>query len=148
MVQLQPGELGLVGPLTGMAERIERQVLQVPVIQRPVVSEFQRAQRMGDALDGIALAVCPVVGGVDAPAVAAAVVMLVTDAVHHRVAHLHVLVLHVDAGTQHPAALGMPAGGHLPEYRRKFSVTGRSRYGLSVPARPNPPRPAEMASAS
>ena len=115
MGQLEAGEFGLMRAVAPMTQLGEGQVFQVPVVQRPVVPEFQRAQRMCDAFDGVALAVCPVVGGIDAPAVAAAVVMLVADAVHHRVTHLHVLVLHVDTGTQHPAAFGMLTGGHLPE---------------------------------
>ena len=41
--------------------------------------------------------------------------VLVADAVHHRVAHLHVVVLHVDLGPQHARALGELAGPHAPQ---------------------------------
>ena len=67
------------------------------------------------ALDRVALPVGPVVGRIDLPGVAGAVVVLVTDAVHHRIAQLHVLVLHVDLGAQHVRPLLELAGPHAPE---------------------------------
>ena len=103
------------GRSPGCPQLAGRQVLQVPVVERPVVAELQRAQRVGHAFNRVALAVGPVIGGVDAPPVVLPVVVLVADAVHHRVAHLHVLVLHVDTGPQHPTALGVLACGHLAE---------------------------------
>ncbi len=42
-------------------------------------------------------------------------VMAATDSVHHRIAQLHVLVLHVDLGAQHPRAVGELAGAHASE---------------------------------
>ena len=94
--ELEAGELGLAWLVAG-----QRQVLEVPVVQRPVAVELERAQRVGDALDRIALAVRPVVRRVDDPLVAGAPVVAAADAVHHRIAQLHVLVLHVDLGAQH-----------------------------------------------
>ncbi len=77
--------------------------------------ELERAQRVGDAFDGIALPVRPVVGRVDVPQRAGAVVVHATDPVHDRIAELHVLVLHVDLRPEHGAALGELAGPHPAE---------------------------------
>ena len=73
---------------------------------------------MCGALDGVALTVRPVVGGIDAPSIASAVVVLVTDAVHHGIAQLHVLVLHVDLGAQYVCAVGELACTHAAEQRQ------------------------------
>ena len=70
---------------------------------------------MGHTLQGIALAVGPVVSGIDAPSVAGAVMGLVANAVQHRVAHEHVLMGHVYSGPQHPLTVGELAGPHATE---------------------------------
>ena len=70
---------------------------------------------MGDAFYGVALAVRPVVGGIDAPAVAGAEMRGVADPVHHRVAHQHVLMRHVYLGPQYPGAVGEVTGPHPPQ---------------------------------
>ena len=61
--QVQPVELDLL-------RMIDAQRFAEPVVQRPVVFEFQRADGVGDALDRIRLAVGVVVHRVDAPLVA------------------------------------------------------------------------------
>jgi hypothetical protein len=111
--ELEPGEFGLTRLVAG-----QRAVLEVPVVERAVAVELERAQRVGDALDRIALPVRPVVGGVDAPVVARAVVVLVADAIHDRVAQLHVVVLHVGLGAQHVRAVGQLARAHAAEQRQ------------------------------
>ena len=68
--------------------------------------EFERADRVGDLLDRVALAVGVVVHRVDAPFVARAVMLGVDDAVHDRVAEQHVGVCHVDLGAQDLFAVG------------------------------------------
>ena len=68
--------------------------------------EFQGADRVGDPLDRVALAVGVVVHRVDAPFVASAVMLGVDDAVHDRVAEQHVGVGHVDLGAQDLFAVG------------------------------------------
>ena len=108
--QFEAGELGLARLVAG-----ERQVTEVPVVQRPVAVEFERAERMGDPFDGVALTVRPVVRRIDHPLVARAPVMTAADAVHHRIAELHVLVLHVDLGAEHPRSVGELAGAHAPQ---------------------------------
>ena len=77
-----------------------------------MVLELQRADRMRDPLDRVGLAVGEIVGRVDAPLVAAAMVRGVQDAVHHRVAHVQVGRGHVDLRPQGARAVGKLAGPH------------------------------------
>ena len=97
---VEPRELVLV------RARRHRQVVDQPVVQRPVVLELQRAQRVRDALDRVRLAVRVVIGRVDAPRVAGARMFGVQDAVQHRVAQVHVGRRHVDLRAQHARAVG------------------------------------------
>jgi hypothetical protein len=53
----------------------ERESVEVPVIERPVIHELERAYRMRDPFDGVRLTVRPVVHRIDAPGVAGAVVV-------------------------------------------------------------------------
>ncbi len=106
--EVQTGELVLV-------RGVDLQRLNEPVVERTVHVEFQRADRVGDLLDRVALAVRVVVHGIDAPLVARAVVLGVDDAVHDRVAEEHVGVGHVDLGAQHLLAVGELAVLHAPE---------------------------------
>ena len=70
---------------------------------------------MGDALDGVGLAVRVVVHGVDAPLVAGAVMGDVENAVHDGVAHVEVGRGHVDFGAKDAGAIGEFAGLHAGE---------------------------------
>ena len=94
--EVEPGELVLA------RARRHRQVLDEPVVERPVVLELQRADRVRDALDRVRLAVREVVDRVDAPGVAGARVRRVQDPVQHRVAQVDVGRGHVDLRAQHP----------------------------------------------
>jgi len=94
---------------------IDAQPVQEPVVQGPVILEFQGAQGMGDALDGIALTVGPVIHGVNAPPVGRAVMLGVQDAIQDRIAQVKVARGHVDLGPQHPAAVGELARAHSLE---------------------------------
>ena len=69
----------------------------------------------GDPLERVGLAVGAVVGRIDAPLVARAVVRGVQDAVHDRVAHVEVGRGHVDLRPQRARAVGKLAGPHPPE---------------------------------
>ena len=95
--------------------RGDRQVIDQPVVQRPVVLELQRAQRVSDALDRIRLAVRVVVGGIDAPGIAGARMLGVQDAIQHGIAQVHVGRRHVDLRTQHARAVGKLARAHAAE---------------------------------
>ncbi len=108
--QVEARELGLL-----RARHELGRLLEEPVVQRPVVLELERADRVGDALDGVAVAVGEVVHRVDAPGVAGTVVVLAPDAVHHRVAQVLVAGLHVDLRAQDVGAVGILPGAHAPE---------------------------------
>ncbi len=116
VVQVEARELVLVVARLRDADRV-----QVPVVERAVDVELERADRVRDALDGVGLAVGPVVERVDRPRVAAAVVVRVAaDAVHQRVAQLHVRVRHhavlrVDPGAEDERAVRVLAAAHLVE---------------------------------
>ena len=111
-----------------------RDALVEPVVERPMVLEFQRAERMRHALDAIGQAVRPVVRRVDAPLVARAVVVRMPDAVHHRVAQVHVGRAHVDLRAQYVRAVRMFAVAHLgeqaPAFGRSAVAVGRIAAGL------------------
>ena len=109
VAEIEPRELVLARP------RRHRQVVEEPVVERPVVLEFERADRMGDALDGVRLAVREIVGRIDAPRRAGARMRGVQDAVEHRVAQVDVAGRHVDLGAQHARAVGELAGAHAAE---------------------------------
>ncbi len=106
---VQPGELVLARP------GADRQVLDEPVVERPVRLELQGADRMGDALDRIRLAMGEVVGRIDAPGIAGARMAGMQDPVEHRVAQIDVAGAHVDLGAEHLGAVLERAGAHLPE---------------------------------
>ncbi len=106
---VQPGELVLPRPGG------DRQVLDQPVVQRPVRLELERADRMGDALDRVRLAVREVVRRVDAPRVAGPRMRGVHDPVQHRVAQVDVGRGHVDLRAEHARAVGELAGPHPRE---------------------------------
>ena len=109
MRQVQPRELVLPRP------RGDRQVLDEPVVERPVIGEFERAEGVRDALDRIRLAVRKIVARIDVPGGAGARMRRVQDAVEHRVAHVDVAGRHVDLGPQHAHAVGEFAGAHAAE---------------------------------
>jgi hypothetical protein len=106
--RVQARELGLlrvvdrlVAGLPRLAPPVDR--VDEPVVQRAVVLELERADRVGDPLDRVLQPVRPVVHRVDVPVAARPVVGRVDDPVHHRVAHVHVGARHVDFGAQHLA---------------------------------------------
>src|SRR5690606_16020276 len=75
VVQVEPGKLVLA--------RLGRyrQVVQEPLVQGPVILELQGTDRMGDALDGVGLAMGEVVAGIDAPLVTGLVMVGMADPV-------------------------------------------------------------------
>ena len=95
IVQHQPGEFGLLG------RPLESRLPHQPVVNVPVVLEFQGTERVSDPLDRVRKPVGKIVEGVDAPGVAPPVVMGVPDPQKQRVAHGHVGMGQVDPGSQH-----------------------------------------------
>ena len=69
VAEVEARKFVLLGP------RRYRQVRGEPVVERAVVLEFERAERMGHAFYGVRLAVGEVVGGIDAPGLAGARVL-------------------------------------------------------------------------
>ena len=107
--QVEPRELVLARPAR------HRQMLDQPVVQRAVVFELERAQRVRHPLDRIRLAVREVVGRVDAPRIAGARVRGVQDAIEHRIAQIEVARCHVDLGAQDASAVRELAGAHAAQ---------------------------------
>ena len=67
---------------------------------------------MGDAFDGVRLAVGEIVARIDLPRRAGARMRRVQDSVEHRIAQIDVAARHVDLGPQHPRAIGKFAAAH------------------------------------
>ena len=65
VVQVQPRELDLLRPIVARTD-----VSTQPVVERPVILELQRAQRVRDALERVRQRMREVVHRVDAPGVA------------------------------------------------------------------------------
>ena len=107
--EVQAGELDLLRP------RRHRQVGEQPVVERPVILELERAQRVRDLLDGVRDRMGVVVGRIDRPRVAGAMVRDAPHAVEHRVAHVDVRRRHVDLGAQHQRPVLELAGAHPRE---------------------------------
>src|SRR5262249_4512426 len=91
--QAQPVELELL--------RMEdAELIEIPVIEWPMIFKLQGTYRVGDAFNGIALTMRPVVHGINAPAIARAMMLGVQDSVHDGIPHVEVRRRHVDFGAQ------------------------------------------------
>ncbi len=112
--QIEPREFVLV------RFRRHRQFVEQPVVERPVVLEFQRADRMRDALDRVRLPMGVVVARIDRPFVAGARMRGVQDAIEHGVAQIDVAGRHVDPGAQHAGAVRKLAGLHAAKQIEVF----------------------------
>ena len=96
------------------------QFLDQPVVQLTVRYEFEGADGVGDVFDAVALPVCEVVHGVDAPFVAGAVMVRMLDAVEDGVSHEHVGMGHVDLRPQYFFTVLVFAGLHIGEELEVF----------------------------
>ena len=103
-----------------MRLRRHRQLVQQPVVERPVVLELQRADRMRNALDRVRLSVGIVVARIDRPFVAGARMGGVQDAIEHGVAQVDVAGGHVDLGAQHARAVRKLTRLHAAEQVEVF----------------------------
>ena len=127
VIQIQARELDL--PRLGGFERqtavgqrchqfgVMRQIdlVHAPVVQRAVVFEFERAQRVGDALGGVAQRMRVVVHRIDRPVVAGVLMLNMFDPVQRRVAQIDIAAGHVDLRAQRARAIGELARAHAPE---------------------------------
>ncbi len=84
VIQIEAGELVLPRLVTF------DQIVDQPVVQRPMIFELERADRMRDPLDRIRQRVREVVHRIDAPRVARPVMRGVADPVQRRIAHVQV----------------------------------------------------------
>ena len=100
--EVEAGELDLARARVRV--KIER--VEQPVVERAVLLELERADRMRDALNGVRQRMREVVHRVDAPLIARAVMLGMCDAVDDRVAHDEIRRRHVDLRTQHLLAVG------------------------------------------
>ena len=69
---------------------INAQLIEKPVVERTVIFELQRADRMSDPLYRIRLAMGEIIRRINAPFVAGAMMRRAQDAVHDRIAHVDV----------------------------------------------------------
>ena len=90
-------------------------VVHHPVVERAVRLEFERAQRVRDALKRVLDRVCEVVHREDAPFRALTVVLDIADAVEHGVTHVEVAGGKVNLCAQGVLALRELAGAHARE---------------------------------
>ena len=100
-----------------------------------MVLEFQRADRMRDALDGVGLAVGEIVARIDAPGLAGARMLGMQDAIEHRVAQIDVAGRHVDLGAQHARAVRKFSRAHAAKQVEVFLDAAVAVTGCSCRAR-------------
>ena len=110
---IEPCEFDLSGLRIPPAELVED-----PVVQRTMILELQRADRVRDAFDCIFDRMCKVVHRIDAPFIPCVVVGGVRNAVDDRVTHVDIGAGHVDLGAQHLFAVLVFAFLHLLEERQ------------------------------
>ena len=111
------------------------QLIEKPIVQRPVILELQRANRMRNPFDGIRLAVGEIVGRINAPLIAGAVMGRAQHPVHDRIAQIDIRRRHVDLGAQRAAAVRQTRRRACAETDRDSRPpSGRDR-GCSCPAR-------------
>ncbi len=97
--QVHPRELHL-------ARMIDPKRLAEPIIKGAMVFKLERANRVCDPLDGIALTVSPVVHRINAPLVTGSMVMGVHDTIHHRISQIEIVSCHIDLGAQRSSTVG------------------------------------------
>src|SRR5256885_2292930 len=78
----------------------DAELIEIPVIKWPMIFKLERADRVSDAFNGIALTVRPVVHGINTPTIARAVMLGVQDSVHDGIPHVEIRRRHVDFGPQ------------------------------------------------
>ncbi|OIQ70774.1 hypothetical protein GALL_476120 [mine drainage metagenome] len=112
--EIEAGEFVLVRTRAGHQAE-PHQVIEQPVVERPLVLELQGAQAVGNALQRILDGMGEGVHRVDAPVAAGAMVMGKPNAVDRRIAQIDVRRRHVDFRAQHHAAFRVLPVTHLLE---------------------------------
>ena len=103
---------------------MDAELVEVPVVERPVVLVLERAERVRDALDRVGLAVRPVVHRVDAPGVARAMVRALRMRYMHGIAQVDVARRHVDLRPQDVLRRPSNSPPRIRRKRSRFSSTG------------------------
>ncbi len=88
------------------------ELFQHPIVEGPVIFEFEGTDRMGNPFDIVGKTMGEIVHGVDDPVRAGAVVARPLDAVDDRVPHDDVRRGHIDFCTEHAASIGELARPH------------------------------------
>src|ERR1700733_4314041 len=78
-------------------------------------NEFEGTNGMGDLFYRVALPMCKIIHGIDAPVIPRAMMMGMFDPVHDRVAHMHVGRAHVDLRPQYFLPVPVFSRTHLFE---------------------------------
>lgn len=118
-----------------LMRRIDPELFDEPVVQRPVRDELKRANAVRNCFYGVALSMSKIVHRIDTPRVSRPVVVRVFDSIHDRVAEVHVGMCHIDLRPQYFFAITIAAGFHFPEQTQVVLNTSpaigtiRSRLG-------------------
>ena len=94
---------------------MDSQLFDIPVVERPVIFELERADGVRDAFDGVGLPVREIVHGIDRPHAARPVMLGVENAVHDGIAQIEIGRGHVDLRAQGAGAIGKFAHAHAFE---------------------------------
>ena len=106
--------------------------LHQPVVERPVVLELERADRVANTLNGVREGVRVVVEGVDAPLAARAVVVGMPNSVEHGVAHIDIGRGHVDLRAKDMAAIGKVSLSHGAKEFEALGLWTSPKWGVSA----------------
>ena len=124
--QVQTGKFDLLGPVRRVG------LFDHPVVERPVIFEFQGADRVRDALKRVREGMRIVVGRIEAPGAAGSIMGRMFDAVEDRVAQVDIGRGHVDFGSEGVGAVGEFAGLHTSE-EVQVVVDGAAARGAVLP---------------
>ena len=95
-------------------------VFTEPVVQWPAVFKFQRADAVGDTFYRIRLSVRVIVGRIDTPRIARAMMSDIANAVHDRITEQHHLMPHVNFRQQYVFAFVELTGFHATKQIQVF----------------------------
>ena len=110
IIQVATGEFNLPWPVLGRC-----QLIQKPIVKRPMNLKFQRTDRMSDSFEIVTLSMSKVVHRIDAPPITGSMMATVDNPVHDRVTHQHIGSSHIDLSPQHPATFRELSIFHPPE---------------------------------
>ena len=107
--EVESREFNLPRPVFGF------QLIEKPIVQRSMILEFQRAERVRHVLDRIGHRMREVVHRINAPLVAGVLMLDMPDTVQRGIAQIHIWRSHVDFCAQHMIAIGKLTVAHTPK---------------------------------